>query len=720
MAAARWHGWCRLWAALLLAALVAAPPAVAQQEALQLAAGSLRLEAGNRLVAEGGVEALWRDTRLRAERLVYERGTGGAPDRLELFGPILLEDGTEVLVLADAAAMTADLRDGLMTGVRMVLDRRLQLAAQELSREGGRISRLERVVASSCQVCAERPVPLWEIRAARVTHDAETQRLTFEGAAFRLGGRTVAVLPRLTLPDPTVRRATGFLAPDILSSSQLGVGIRQPYFIVLGPDRDLTLSPRLHARGSVTLAARYRQALAAGPVEIEGAMTRDRLRPGQTRGYVAASADLALPADFRFGLQLELPSDARYRSDYGLGGEDIRENTVFVLRRDRDRLDRLRLTQFRIFRDGVDNDRLPNLVLDAVTERRFAMPGLGGTATLAVEALAVTRRSDEPAMGIGRDVARVTARLRWRRDWLLPAGVQIAALADLQADSWRLRQDDSRPAQIDRFSPAMGLELRWPLIRAAPGGARHLLEPVAQLVWAPGGDGAADAPNEDSLLQEFDAATLLALHRFAGRDVRETGPRANLGLRWSRYDPAGWSLSLAAGRVIRTRASDAFPPASGLAGQRSDWLAALRIETVAGLILGARAVIAPDGSTRQQEFRIAYAEDDHAVSVSFVHLQASPAEDRPTRSTELALDARLAVNDNWTALADLRYDVARSEPGRAGLMARFRNECLALDVSLSRRFVSSTSVAAQTEFGLRVDLIGFGDRQPGPARSCAR
>jgi LPS-assembly protein len=693
-------------------------PALAQQDALQLAAGSLRLEADGRLVAEGGVEALWQDMRLSAEALIYRRGAAGAPDRLELTGPIRLERGDDILVLAEAAELSADLRDGLMTGVRMVLDRRMQIAAQELAISDGRARRLERVVASSCRVCADRPVPLWEVRARRITHDPEEQRLILEGAAFRIGGRTVAVLPRMTLPDPDVTRATGFLVPEILSSGALGPGIRIPYFVVLGPDRDVTILPRIHSSGSYTLGGRYRQAFNGGWLEVEAAVTRDQIRPDETRGYLAATADFALGADSSFGLRLELPSDPRYRSDYGIGTEDIRENTVFLLRRSRDRLDRLRLTQFRLYQGSVDNRFLPNEVLDAVVERRFTMPGVGGIAELAVEALVAGRRSNDPVMGAGRDRARLTARFDWRRDWLLPGGVQAAALADVQADYWRLRQDDTRPERIDRFTPALGVELRWPLLRAGTGGVRHLLEPVAQIVWAPDDDSAA--PNDDSLLVEFDEAALFSLHRFAGRDARETGARANLGISWTRIDPAGWSVSLAAGRVLRERAGAGFDVDSGLAGQESDWLAGLRLETASGLVLAGRATIDDSGRMRRQEFRFGYTDGELGVVANYVHLEANAAEDRPDRSSELGLDGRLALNMNWTAQADLRYDVARREMGRAGVSAQYRNECLAVDVSLSRRFVSSTSVAAQTEFGLRVDLLGFGGGAAGPTRSCAR
>ena len=700
---------------LLAAALALATPAQAQSPA-QLAADNLRLEPGGRLIAEGSVEVLWQGNRLRATRLTYDRTPAG--DRLDITGPILLEDADgSTILLADAAELSADLRDGLLTGARMVLDRRLQLAAGRITREDGRITTLERAVASACRVCPHNPVPLWEIRANRVTHDAETRQILFERAAFRLGGRTVAVIPRLRMPDPTVRRATGFLTPDVRSTSRLGPGIEVPYFIALRPDRDLTLTPRLHARGSGTLGLRYRQAFATGMIELEGALTRDRLIPGTTRGYLGATADFTLSPATDFGLRLRQPSDRTYLDDYGFGEEDPRENTAFIEHVTRDSLGRLRLTQFRSFRAGAVNDLLPNRVIEAGFSRRFTVPGLGGTGRMAVDALALRRSSEDPILGAGRDLARLTATADWRRDWILAGGVQAALLAEIQADRWQIRQDATFPASVSRISPAAALELRWPLVRAAPTGATHLIEPVAQLVWAR--RNLTQAPNEDSPLVELDEATLFQLHRAPGRDGREAGPRANLGIAYTRADPAGWSLTLAAGRVIRPRAQPASR-LSGLSGRRSDWLAAARLETVQGLSLAGRMLLDANGHSPKQELRLAYTAPGLDLGASYVHLAADAAEDRPSRTTDLGLDGRVALTPNWTAQADLRYDLARREPGRAGIGASFRNECLRVDVSLSRRFVSSTSVAARTEFGLRVDLIGFGDSQGGPARPCMR
>lgn len=707
--------WRGLALALAAALLLAIQPAAGRaQQVAQLVADSLRIEADSRLIAEGNVEVFYQGARLVARRLVYDRAT----DRLIIDGPIRLSEGDGFVLVADAADLAADLRDGVLSGARLVLERQMQMAAAEIARVGGRHTRLSQVVASSCQVCANRPTPLWEVRAARVTHDQQTRQIHFEQAEFRMLGQTLAYLPRLRMPDPTVRRATGFLTPEISASGTLGAGLALPYFIALTPDRDLTLTPRLTSKGALGLGWRYRQAFASGSIAFEGSLTRDRLKPGSTRGHLTGSGDFVLAPGLTLTFGIEAVSDPRYLDQHGISGQEQIGSDVTLLWLDRDALTRARLAHFHILRPGVDNRTQPSLAGDLRHEQRFALPGLGGTARLSLDLLTAYRRSDDPLGGAGRDMTRTSLGLDWRRDWVLPGGVLAAALGTLHFDHFRIRQDAGAPPRATRTGGAAAVELRWPLVRTGAGGATDVIEPVVQLVWAP--DAGAALPDEDSLLVEFDEGNLFALHRFAGQDQREAGSRANVGIAWQRHDPAGWSLGVTAGRVWRDSDQSQFSDLSGLGGIRSDWLAAVQLATAGGLALANRALIDSEGALTKNELRLSLSGERLDLGATLVHLIADPAEDRPDPSTDWAMDAAWRIDGNWTALADLNYDLRQRTPDRIGLGAQFRNECLAVDVSLSRRFASSTSVTARTDFGLRVDLIGFGSSPAGPARGCGR
>ena len=86
---------------------------------------------------------------------------------------------------------------------------------------------------------------------------------------------------------------------------------------------------------------------------------------------------------------------------------------------------------------------------------------------------------------------------------------------------------------------------------------------------------------------------------------------------------------------------------------------------------------------------------------------------------EVVFDGRYDLTEAWTGRFTTRYDVLDDRANSAGLSMAWRNECLKVDLSLSRRFTSSTSVQATTNVGLSVELLGFGgSTRPGPARAC--
>ena len=201
------------------------------------------------------------------------------------------------------------------------VDDQLQLAAVEAQRVGGRYTQLSRVAVTSCQVCGRNETPLWQIRADRVIHDQDARQLYFEGAQLRVLDVPILWVPQLRLPDPTLERARGFLTPTLRSTSLLGTGLRLPYFIPIGDHQDLTLTPYLSSE-TRTLEARYRRAFTYGNIELNGAITKDSLLPGDTRGYFFAAGEFALRNGFRFDFDIETVSDDSYFNDYDYGDNE--------------------------------------------------------------------------------------------------------------------------------------------------------------------------------------------------------------------------------------------------------------------------------------------------------------------------------------------------------------------------------------------------------------
>ncbi|MGG7644169.1 LPS-assembly protein LptD [Rhodovulum sp. YNF3179] len=691
---------------LLAAALLALAPAVtatAQDVPATLVADRVDFDAERqRLVAAGDVEFLYQGARLTAARVVYD----GETDRISLEGPLTLDDGAGVVIVSEMAELSTDLQNGILTGARMVLQRRLQMAAAEIRRVDGRYTQLDRTVASTCRICPGSETPIWQIRAARITHDQQERQLYFENAWFDLYGVPIAYLPRLRLPDPTVARATGFLVPEFRTTDILGSGVKIPYFITLGDHADLTFSPYLTTTSSTTLEADYRHRFVKGELDFSAALTTDELTDDPLRGYFFADGRFDLGRGFTGVFDIELTSDPGYLLEYGYSDKD-RLDSAFRLTRTRpDDHIAAEIIGYQSLRESESNETIPIAVGRVVQSRRFTPGWIGGQAELTFAAEGYFRQSDDDG-DAGRDALRTTAAADWRRNWTLANGMVVSAIGGARADLYTIRHDSAYDATETRLTPLAAVELRWPWLRQQ-GGVAHVIEPVAQLVWSPEEDD--PPPNEDSRLVEFDETNLFAVSRFPGADRQEGGLRANLGLTYTRHDPDGWSLDLAFGRVIRAEDPGQFTDASGLAGRESDWVSALRLSLAPDFTVTNRAVFGDDLSLAKAEVRLAWKTERLGLETSYVWLEEDPLEEMTDDVSEWALDAEYQLQRHWHASIDWRYDTVASEPTRAGVGLIYENECIAVDLSLSRRFTSSTNVKASTDIGLAVSLNGFGDR----------
>ncbi len=692
---------------LLLAALLSVLPfaAPAQDEGAALVADTLVVTEDERLVATGNVQAFFEGTVVSAARVTYDRRA----DRLLIEGPILIRDEDGTVLTAERAQLDRRLEDGLLQGARLVLDRQLQIAASRVDRIGA-VTALTGTAATSCQVCPGRN-PLWEIRAGQIIHDEEARQLYLENARFLIRGVPILWVPRMRLPDPTNERASGLLIPRLRASSELGFGVQVPYFLVLGPSRDLLLSP-LIAANTLTLETRYRQAFLSGDFELRGALSRDDLSPDDWRGFVAAGGAFRLPGDLDLAFDLLAVSDDDYPGDYALGVGDRIESDIRLSRMGAASLFEGELVSTRAL---AEDDEVPLLQGFGAWEAR--RPAAGGILTYGAsvdEILRIEGGLPEDA----RDVLRAGASAGWRGDSVLRYGFVLEGEARGAVDAYRIGEDPVFDDSFLRATPAAAVTLRWPLLRRGAGETSDLLEPVATLGWT--GAFGNEPPNEDARLPELDEANLHALSRLPGEDQVEEGGRLSLGMTWTRATP-GASSVLSFGRVLRTEEIETSET-SGLDGTASDWLVAGQLDLAQGFDFDARALLDGDLSLGKAEARLGWSLASVSLGAGYLRLPADPFEERADGVEELSLGATLRASERWTLRGDARYDIARDDPGALGLGVAWRNECVEVDVSLARSYTTADDGDATTDFGLSVNLLGFsadgGPRvRPGACRS---
>ena len=86
-----------------------------------------------------------------------------------------------------------------------------------------------------------------------------------------------------------MERASGFLEPRFLQSDIYGFGIKTPYYHVLGPSADVTLTPFITTGGAALIEGEYRQRFANGGFDFWGVFAIDD-------GLATTAASAAAPS----------------------------------------------------------------------------------------------------------------------------------------------------------------------------------------------------------------------------------------------------------------------------------------------------------------------------------------------------------------------------------------------------------------------------------------
>ncbi len=694
----------RVLIATLLFALASADPGYSQDRAA-LIADEIEFLAGNELRAAGNVEVLYQGFRLRATAITYSADR----ETITIEGPMSLTDGEgNLIVLAEGGQLDQELRNGILHSARFVLNKHLQIAGEELRRVDGRYTQLDRAVASTCSVCAGSDVPFWQIRASRVVHDQVEQRIYYYNALMELAGIPIFYTPRLRMPDATVRRASGFLVPELKQSTTVGSGLIIPYFQTIGDHADILFSPYFSSK-STTLGLRFRQIYKTGAVSFSGAGSTDDLTDQGFRGYLFGKGAFFLPNDFRLDFDVKLSSDEGYLFDYGISGQDRLRSDVTLSRTRRNSYFKTQTSAYRSFRDDEESSSIPAQIGEVDFRSRLDRDVFGGAFGYRLQAYGLGRPSTEDV--VGRDYARVTGGLDWSRDAVFGPGIKLSAIGKLDLDHYVIDQDSTTKGGT-RVTSTGAIGLGYPMVRLNPNGSQDLLEPRIQFI-------ATDAksngiPNEESTLVEFDEAALFALDRIPGATDYEIGHRINAGVTWSHDDPNGWQSDLTVGRVFRFESTGQFSEASGLSGMTSHWLISGQAKIGPNLNIANRMLIADNLDVTRTDIKVAYDPGNYSIAANLLWQKAEPEIGRDLDIRELDISTRIDLGRHWEGGAEVRYDFETDKAASLGLSLVYKSRCATVELGYSRSVSAQEDEAAKSDFtiALSVPPAAVASRRP--------
>lgn len=684
-----------------------------------LIADEIKINQAGELVASGAVTVWYEDRKVTASSITY----ASQNDKLIIRGPIRIIDNQSTMILADQAELSEDLKVGIIKSAKIILGYQVQIAAAKVLQKDARYSEAFNIAATSCHVCLNK-TPLWQIRARKIVQDKFEKQIYFEHAQLRVLDIPVFYLPFMRLPDPSLKRATGLLAPKLKTSSVLNTGIKIPYFIRLNKHKDFTITP-FYSPKTKTIEYRYRQAYTSGFMLIEGALTRDALIPNKNRGYILSDTSLILQNGYNLGIQLQAVSDPSYLFEYDFAQLD-RLNTKLELSRSmRYQNSEVKLSNYHSLRENENNATQPTLVAEGAIESRLNPDMIKGEIGLEANFLKSYRYSDlnndgpdSDTLVDGYDTTRLSLLSNWDHGWEIANGIILHFENEFGLSQYYVQQHADIGPKATRMFGVGAVGLRWPWYRINSNGGIGIVEPQIQLVRSVSSNSAV--PNDDSTQVEFDEGNLFRLNRAPGLDLIENGSRLNVGLAGSQFMDSGSNLSWKIGRVLRSEALSTFPSGSGLSNSISDWLLATNFQQKNGIELINRALIASDGVVTKSETSLKVNRNQHQIRATHVELTKDSNISQNQSLSSVALEWNYNLNSNWRSDSKFQFDSNIGRLSKLELGLRYENECVNVDLSSSRSFSTSSTLIDKTDFTLSVELTGFSssDRKNAKSHKC--
>ncbi len=658
------------------------------------------------LVTLTGHVEIWQGERdVRADKVTYDRNTGVAAATGHV---VLLDPGGQVL-FADYAELSQGMKDGVLTNLRAQLAENGRLAANGARRTGAQVNELSRAIYSTCNACSQHPDEpmLWDIRARSAVQDLENKRIEYTDAVLDIYGVPVAWFPYFTHPDPSAKRASGFLVPSLGISKHLGEYTEVPYFWAIDGATDATLAPVLATRNGPALETQFRHAFNNGTVRIDASVADDQ---GRGSGDLFAKGQFAIDDEWRWGFDLQRASSINYLRDFHISGvADVLTSQVYLESFGQGAYSRLDVRSYQGLSGSTIAERLPYVLPRYEYSFAGAPDALGGRTSVDAEAFNVARQ-------VGTNTQRGSLRVEWERPaagavgdlWKLVLHSDSAIYATHQLDqnpTWG-PQNVSSTAQT---MPTMALDFDWPLMRDGGSLGTQVLEPIVQLVAAPRGSGYdvltrngvsyvnTLAPNEDSLDFDFTDASLFSLNRFPGVDRLEGGMRANVALHAAWYFPDHEVVDAQIGQGYRLHDETAFPAGSGLNETVTDVVSHLTYMPNSWFDITSRqrfdhetyglryADVVAAGGQSWLRLNAGYLYSSYNPYTYYDTVPTGVLPTTPRREVSLGLSSQYG---KWRLSASARRDIELGKMVSLGVGGAYENECFIFDVGFNRRYVS--------------------------------
>jgi LPS-assembly protein len=662
------------------------------------------------LTAEGDVIIEQKGTVLKTSKIIFDR----RKNMITAPSPVMITMPDGTVSRSEKMTLSPDMKKAVGDAIQMRFYDGTFITASHMDRSHeGKIMDLEDVTYTPCDTCDGKNA-LWQIRAKDMRHDVDEKTFIYKHSFLDIQDVPVFYFPYLRVPDHTVKRKTGFLAPALSHGREMKGGIQLPFFANIADNQNLIITPIISTShfplGILDYNGVFDKAILN--MQLSGTVDND---DHAKQGHIKGNFVYDLTDEWRVKGEIFKSSTDTYFRRYNI--PDINDSLPFLTshltaeRFGTRNYFKMSGISYQDLENSADPDTIP-VILPVADFQYTSLPLMdnGLYAFSQLNSAIINDRQDF-----------TSDRLSFTQGVRLPAITNFGATFDfigtVRADAYYVdsgqagfyNRDPNQSYFTSRIFPSLSVEMGYPLTQTGET-VSQVFEPIVMGVFSPNGANDDKIPNYDSILYDFDDTNLFSRNRFSGYDRVESGSRVNYGVKWSVYDRNNRSLSTLFGQTYRLREDSTLNDLMGTDSKFSDYVGRIQM-SYKNFSLGYYFRLDnEDFSIKKNEINTSAGNEVLRLGISYIYLKKTQTESSfyPSRE-EIVLYGSTKLTKDWSLWGSYRYNLAKDGgPVKYTATARYDNECLAVLFDVSRSFTKDRDYKGDTSFMVKFILKTIG------------
>jgi len=559
-----------------------------------------------------------------------------------------------------------------------------------------------------CDYRKEDKCPPWSLNASKMTHNKKNKTIYYDNAIIKVYDLPIFYLPKLSHPDPTVDRRSGFLPPSFSDTKNLGAGLEIPYFWNLDKDKDFTLKSRLFESEHPLFSGEYRQAFKQSDLIMNLGFTEGYKNTSDTKKSGNKSHFFSQfvkkfkgknGSDNEFKLSLQKVSNKKYLKLYKITNDlvnyesDILENSLNFAHENEDLFLGFTASAFEDLTENNTSDEYEYILPDIILDKNLFSSDKYGYADFQSNLIFHNFETNKFTKFFINDID-------WRyKPFNYSSGLQGRFLGKVKNVNYEAKNTSAYKAETTHeLFGAIGYLSELNLFKKIEENSKHFLTPKMLIRYAPG------HMREETGTTRLNHSNIFTLDRLNTNKNFESGLSTTLGFDYE-LEQLDKKLNFSIAQIINEKENRDMPSSSSLDQRFSDVVGHSELEINDNLKFSYNFAL------DQNYSQLNYNEFGANLNFNPVKFDFNYLQEKEHLGDQEYFKGKVGFTPNENALfsAETKRNLITSSAEYYNLSYEYTNDCLRAGLVYRREFYNDSELEPEDSLMFKITLTPFGN-----------